>query len=218
MREAVISLVHERRFWIAVTTLVIAVTIAWFGWWGYSAFAIARDRRAQLAFVEQLDQFDAIRANPDADPIAWEALEIGFARGYVDHSSSSLAPFFLAFQAEALIHKGLHDEALKLMDKAVAGMRSGSDVYYLYATKRAVMRLDSATAEVSAQGKRELLDLAQNSNNSSQGLAWYHLLQYAIVHNDEDLRKLAHSKLQIYPVLAQQQVRQLFEASVEGNE
>lgn len=217
MREAVMSLVHERRLWIAITVFIISTGVMLTGWWGYRTFSIARDRRAQLALVEQLDRLNTVRANSSADPIAWEALEVGFGRGYVEHSSSSLAPFFLAFQAEALAHMNKHDEALQVLDKGVGLMRPNTDVYYLYAIKRAVMRLDSADEKISAQGKRELLDLAQTGRNSSQGLAWYHLLEYAIIHGDEELRKLAHNKVQIYPVLAQQ-VRDMFESSAEGNE
>lgn len=217
MKDVGMSLVHERRLWIAITALSLAALFVLAGWWGYNQYAQARDRRAQLAFVEQLERFEAMRINPDADAVSWEALERGFARGYVDHSTSSLAPFFLAFQAEVLIRKGLRDEALIIMDQAVAAMPKNTDITNLYAVKRAVMRLDSDRPEMSAQGKRDLLDLAQDVRNSSQGLAWYHLLEYAIVQRDEDLRKLAHNKLQIYPVLAQH-VRHMFEISAEGNE
>lgn len=217
MKEAVMSLVHERRFWIAVTVLAASTGIALLGWWGYRTFSMARDRRAQLALVEQLDRLDGVRANVNADPISWEALEVGFGRGYIEHSASSMAPFFLVFQADALAHMGQHDEALKVLDKAVERMTPRTDVYYLYATKRAVMRLDSSDEKIGAQGKRELLDLAQTAGNSSQGLAWYHLLEYAIVHRDEELRKLAYNKIQIYPVLSQK-VREMFDVSTEGNE
>lgn len=217
MKDVAMSLVHERRLWIAGTVFLLTALILWIGWWGYGQYSQARDRRAQLAFVEQLERFEAMRINPDADPISWEALERGFARGYVDHSTSSLAPFFLAFQAEVLARRGSRDEALAMMDRAVAGMRKNTDVANLYAVKRAVMRLDSEHPEVSAQGKRDLLDLAQDSHNSSQGLAWYHLLEYATVQRDEKLRQTAYNKVQIYPVLAQQ-VRHMFEGSAEGDE
>lgn len=213
-----ISLVHERRLWIAGTILVGSLLLVLIGWWGYGKYAEARDRRAQLAFVEQLERFEAVRNNPDADSIAWEAIEQGFARGYAEHSGSSLAPFFLAFQADVLLRKGHADEARATMDRAVASMPKNSDITSLYAIKKAVMELDSDNKEVSEKGKRNLLDLAQDSYNNSQGLAWYHLLQYAIIHNDQAIYKLAYNKLQLYPALAQQAQFMLQEGFAEGDE
>jgi hypothetical protein len=218
MRDIGIASVHERRLLIAITALALSALLILIGSWGYKKYAEARDKKSQLAFVEQLERFEAMRINPEADTIGWEALGHGFARGYVEHSTSSLAPFFLAFQSEVVAHQGLQAEALDLLDRAIAGMRKNTDIRNIYAIKRAVMRLDSENEKISAQGKRELLDLAQDMNNSSQGLAWYHLLEYAIVQRDKELHKLAQNKLQIYPVLAQH-MRQMFaQASAEGNE
>lgn len=217
MKDMALALVHERRFWIAVAILGGALAVGTAGWLGYGAYTASRDRRAQLALVEQLDRLEAMRVNPDADAIAWEAIEIGLTRGYQEHASSSFGPFFLAFQAEIASHKGLHDQALEIMDKAVAAMPVNSVITALYILKRAVMRLDSDNPELHKQGRRELLDIGQNARNKTAGLAWYHLWEYAVVNRDEELRKLAHGKLQVYPVVAYK-VRSLLEQAAEHEE
>jgi hypothetical protein len=217
MRDAVISVVHERRFWISAGVLSAAILVLALGWWGYGAYTVARDSRAQLTFVEQLERFEIMRMSPDTDVVAWESLEASFARGYVDHSSSSLASFFLAFQAEILMREGKRGRALEVMDKAISGMPHDSIITWLYTIKRAVMRLDSDDKDVSKQGERELLDLAQSGHNKVAGLAWYHLWEYAFVNRDEDMRKLAYNKLSVDPVLMHK-VKSILSLSSSSND
>lgn len=198
MEHGIETVLQNRSVQIAML-LVCGVALAGGGiWWGYSYYATARNRKAQLIFAEQLDQLERMRMNPEATPDMWNMVEQGFNRAYQANKSSSLAPYLLAGEADAVMHEGDQDRAIALLDTAVSQMRHVPALYYLYAIKLGTMRLDATDNSVREQGRRELLSYAQDTKNPYQGLAWYYLWVHAWSSGDADLYQLASTKLKSF--------------------
>lgn len=161
--------------YVRVAGIVCGITlIAGLGVWGYRWHRTGREQKAQEAFSSCVREFE--RAEQDQN--LWGNAELVFRLGYEQNKSSSLAPYFLAFQAEALLHIDKRAEALSCMAKAVAALSTSSPVYNAYATKLALMKMDAPEPETQQQGLSELTKLAQNTNNNSRDMALYYLGLY----------------------------------------
>jgi hypothetical protein len=198
MQNRILLLMSDRRFILAMLS-VAGLGLATGGvWLAYKHHATTRDSKAQLIFAEQLEQFEHIRMNPDATIEMWESIDQGFAQGYNTHSNASLAPYFLAYEADAALHVGNRNRAIELLEKAIKKMGAASPLYYLYAIKLGMIRLESCDRATSEQGRRDLLTYGQETRNPYQGLAWYQLWLYAWMAHDTELSSLAMTKLKAF--------------------
>jgi hypothetical protein len=179
---------------IILGTFVVAVFI----WWGYSSYRESVNERAQQSLAIQLEAFERTRDDQNANAQAWAVIANMFERSYKEHASSDLAPFFMVFQAEALLRSGDRPQAIVLLDTAVRAMGKKAPLYWLYATKLGVVRLDSDQNDVHEQGKKDLMALAENGRNPHRGLAWYYLWHHAWVFHDTQMADLAMTKLQAF--------------------
>jgi len=131
----------------------------------------------------------------------WEDVELLLQAISSAHSRSSLAPFFIIYQAELAIAKdGDHDKACMLMNKAVAKLSKKSVYYDMFNLKRIKMLLDSQQTEVVARAVKELQAIADNQKNYYHQEALHILAQYYRANNDmqaslEYLKKLAATKI-----------------------
>lgn len=97
--------------------------------------------------------------------------ERAFLAGSVAHKSSSLYPFFLAFQADALIRLGKLVEAAEQLDSALAAMDKRNPLYYLYALKTALVNIDTKDATREQRGRVLLDSLSTDVANPLQEMA-----------------------------------------------
>src|SRR5437868_10788485 len=91
------SYFHDKKTMI-VLCVVLALGAGSFG--AYKWVVASREQRAQKFFAECVEEYNRVIAQQSG---AWEEVEKAFAAGYEKHGSSSIAPYFLAFQADALV-------------------------------------------------------------------------------------------------------------------
>lgn len=144
------------------------------GWYGYSWYNRSKEQAAYKDLAESLDAYSKVRQSMGHGEEKWTDIERGFKEGAQRNSSSKLQPYFLVFQADALIEQGKHQEALPLMDKAVSLLSKSNPLYYQYAIKRALMKTDAADEATQKQGRQELADLAKDATNPLQDMARYY--------------------------------------------
>lgn len=155
---------------IIVAILVVDVV----GWRWYSR---RYNDRAQVALAQAIDLLD--RARREKVSHLWEEAGSAFRDGYQRYGRSSLAPYFLAFWSDIALHQGKSSEALDLMNKAVIATPKSSKIYYPFAIKRSLMKIDVGVSNgqdaLAKEGKNELAALAKDKKNSQRDEAIYYL-------------------------------------------
>jgi len=176
---------------IALAALVIACGIG--GYFGYRWYDSRKQAEAQYSFGMLLDQFNTAFEKQDTD---FAMLAQDFGAGYETHKNTAIAPYFLSFQADALLQAGNKKEALQVMDKAVTAHTSATPLLNLMKTKRALLALDANDDEArQQQGLNELEKLGQDTTNMYRDYALYHLGMYHWIHENSNAARLAWQEL-----------------------
>lgn len=152
-------------------------------WWVYAYFAGQKEKEAQKSLASCIELYDQASGSAETS-IPWSSVESACKRAYDEHSGSNLAPYFLGYQAEALIKQNKLDEAVTVMAHALQSMASSSPLYNLHATKLALMEMDSAESATRAQGLKRLEELAVDTKNQQRDEALYYLGLYHWHAND----------------------------------
>jgi len=164
---------------IAVLFMVVLLGMA--GFWGYRRWHSQREATAQKAFGECIYAYQlAMQGKGDftSDELSWGEVAMMFNFGYEQHSSSSLAPYFLVFYADALLRKGDRGGALSKLDEAIKALPADSPFLNLYKTKQALLKLDDDIQEIKEEGLQELEVLADNVDNKNRDMALYYFGLY----------------------------------------
>lgn len=140
---------------------------------GYGMYNRRYEQASFQLFAQNLEEYE--RMDQSAKKDDWASIALLFKMGYTQYKSSVLAPLFLAYQAQALLKQNNSQEAIVVMDQAVSGMKKSSPVYGLYKAKLALMKVDSADANIHNEGIALLAELAQDSYNKSSDIAAYYL-------------------------------------------
>lgn len=197
---------NRKWLFIGLAGALGVILIATVLWWSYSSYRISRDEQAQLALAAQIERFKRTMADTTTSAASWDALAQELSAAATMYHASSLAAFFHIYAAEAFARSSNEDNRIsrvcQALDKALALLDKQSVYYYLYATKRAALALNEAQDPEHHNGRRMLLNLAQDPHNICNALGWYYLWEYGIAHNDQELIALATPKLRSQSALA----------------
>lgn len=169
---------YERELTIAI---VLALLVAG-AYYGYRWHTNKKNAAAHALFSQNLEELE--RVMQDGKQEDWASIQTLFKLGYDQYPKSSLAPYYLAYQAEAMIKQGQLEEAISTMHKAINQMPSDSPVLGLYKTKVALMELDSTIADTQKTALESLHAIAKDAGSNAQDVAAYHLGLYYWVNND----------------------------------
>lgn len=173
---------------IVGSVVVLAIGGAWYT---YRYYANGKESKAQKVLVDCLAQFDKAEQDKNAD---WGSLQAIASVAYGQQKNTNAAPYLLALEAEALVHLDKKEEAVDRLDKAIAGLSSNSPFYYVYKTKRALIKMDGDQTLVE-QGLHELQELAQDTKNKNNDQAQFYLGLYYWSRNDLDQARQAWQPL-----------------------
>ncbi len=166
---------------------ILLVSVLSYG--AYRWYSNYREEQAQKVLAESLELFQ--RAAESDSSVKWSDVSRAFEAGYALYPGSSLAAYFLAFQAESVMQEGDLERAIVLMEKSLAHMPHNSPFYYLYAVKNALMEHDSQDTAVRERGNKHLEELAYDKKNPDRDMALYYLGYFAAAaHNTERAREL----------------------------
>lgn len=158
------------------------------GYVGYRYYVVSQEQSAHHSFVEYLETFQAAKhANI---PQEWERVVGLFEQGYQQHKQRNIAPLFLAMKADAQLQLGQFVESINTLQQALDILPKKSQLFPLFATKQALMQLDSSDDAISKVGLAHLVALARDTDNSLQDMALYYLGRYYWSQNQiEDAKK-----------------------------
>ena len=131
-----------------------------------------RTEQAHDALAHAVELFE--RAEQENTNVLWEEADRAFSQGYSYYSSSTLAPYFLAFQSEIAVRQGDLARARDIMDKAVKTMSPTAPLYVSYAIKFALMQIESGNPDAIESGKKLLHTLAHDVKHSDRDMALYY--------------------------------------------
>jgi len=141
---------------------------------GYRWHRLNKQEKAQEAFASCMREYE--RAERDAT--LWPNAQLVFRLALEKNQNTNLTPTLLAYQAETLLHMNKPEEALASMTKAVEQLPASSDLYHLYATKQALMMIDSADQTVKEKGFALLTKVAHDTTNMTRDMALYYVGLY----------------------------------------
>ncbi len=155
-------------------------------WYRWHATSLAQ--QAHKTLVETLQVFEApIQKSTDqtkADQTKfrsatekWTHVASLCADAHSRFKRTTLAPFFLAYQADALLNLRKHDEALPLLKQAEAQMRS-QPLKDFMSVKVALVGMDCSTQALQQEGFLQLKRLAENADHAAHEYALYNLGLY----------------------------------------
>ena len=137
--------------------LGLLTLIAFFGYRWYRQGQVEK-AHAQLAGAIELFE----RADQENSGL-WQEVDQALENGYKQYANSSLAPFFLAFQAEVALRLGNTEKARELEAKALHDLSKKSPFYMPYAITQARMNIDSGQPDLVNQGTQALQKLAEDA-------------------------------------------------------
>lgn len=136
--------------------------------------------RAQLAFSQTSIE---VRHGEKKGEL-WPNAELAAKTGYRDYKNSSLAPYFLILESQALLAQGNNKQALEIIENALTEMGKDSPFYYMFKVKAALIKLDSDDITIQTSGFDQLQGLAYDTANKQRDEALYYLGNYYIVRGD----------------------------------
>jgi len=156
---------------------VIVLLIFGGGWYYFKVYRVQVQESAHSALTETFQEIPAALENPEK----WNDVEVAAKTGYRQNSSSTLAPYFLGVESQALAQQNDLSQAIQTLTKAIKSLDSGSPFYYHYKISLARMKLD--TDDKITEGENELFALAEDAENPYQDKALYYVGMYFITKN-----------------------------------
>lgn len=156
---------------IALAILVaagLAVAVFGYRWWSQHTTA-----QAHASLAQAVELFE--RADQENTQAAWGEADRAFSQGYTQHAGSSLAGYFLAFQAEVALRQGNAETARELLSKAIQAMSATGPFYGAYKIKLALLQIDAGNPDLVAAGTQTLQQLANDPRNNDRDMAVYYL-------------------------------------------
>lgn len=161
----------DKRIHYAVALLVLCGAAA-AGWFGYTWYRRTQEQAAFKDLAESIEGY--IKAQQAGSETVLADVARAFTVGAQRHAGSQLQSYFLVYQADMLARQGKLEEAIVLMDKSFEKINREQPLYYAYAIKRALMKLDADNTALQKQGRTELEALAHDSANPVQDMALYY--------------------------------------------
>ncbi len=158
---------------------------------GYRWYSVGRAQAAQKRLSEVIEKYTQemgkVQASNKKDSQVgevavqtvgqdWPAIASLFGMAAKEYADTSLAPFFLAYQSEALLKEGNLVDAYQILSQALAAMPRSSDLYAVYELKKVLMSLDLAILNNSSTdlAEHELLELAKDTTNKQRDMALFY--------------------------------------------
>lgn len=178
---------YNRYIWLALYGLICAILVTT-AFVGKNWYIASRERSAEKDLSSYITQYHNAMSSENA---SWGQIASLFAVGYAQHARSYLAPYFLMYQADALLQEKNFEEALSVMKKALDEASESNAFYELMRTKYYLMILDIPEHSEHDQALKVLYEIGSDKTNNFFEIALFYLARYHFVHHNlEEARTL----------------------------
>lgn len=200
LRDAVEGLYHEvatgsskamryAKFGVISLTALAGMGV---GYMGYHWYVTHREEQAQYAFASFMKTYyQALHGSADERTQALLGMKVVAEQ----NASSYLAPYFIAAQADLTARDGRKQEAVALLDQALAKTHARDPLLPMLKTKQALIMMDCADEAVQKLGVSRLVALAKDATNKQRDIALYYLGEYEWAHDHLDAAQGAWQEL-----------------------
>lgn len=164
----------------ALFTVAFAI-VGGLAFMGHGWYVASRERAAEKDLSAYVSQYYSALNSPEAQ---WSQVASLFEVGYVQHASSLLAPYFLAYQADALLQQGAVDQALGVMQQMLKKLPESSPFYPLFRMKYNLVILDQPEHPEQQAALASLYEIGSDTSNAIFEAALFYLGRYHFVHNN----------------------------------
>ncbi|MEX0849138.1 MAG: hypothetical protein WD055_02820 [Candidatus Dependentiae bacterium] len=168
------------------------LTLSTIGWFSYQWYSVYRGKKAQQILGECLQEYQT--ATNSVQPL-WSEIHLMNDLGFDQASGSSLQPFFLVMQAQALARQQKIEEATTHMQQAIEMLDAASPYKNYFMLTKNLMQLDATNKDERMQGFEQLQLLAQDEHNTYRDAALYHVGDYYFADNNFGKAKETWQKL-----------------------
>jgi hypothetical protein len=186
------------RNWVIAVCVIGAVCAAYLI---YQWYACNQAQAAQELFEEQVAGYVRAKSHEQLESAVQDL------KSAHDQSSGAMAPYFTAYEVDALIKLGKREEAIQGLDSLITSLSSSNPFVNLYKTKRALLKIDSEDIQTKEAGRVELENLAQDKKNKNRDEAQFYLGLYYYVADNMELAK------KVWQELAEQSVESKYPSS-----
>lgn len=172
----------KRKYVVCAGAGLLTLLLIFGVWKGKNWYVAHREGKAQLAFSDALDSYQAalyyaVAKPEDKDAVADHIKDalVDFTSVIQKHSGSALSNYVQAFIADLYTLNGEHDRALETLEKALTHMSNNSPLYGVYKTKAALLLFDNGRE---AEGIAALQALMIDQKNKQSDDAAYYLGSY----------------------------------------
>ncbi len=137
--------------------------------YGYKWYRVSQEEVAQRVLARNVQEFE--RIVQDGKKEDWASVESLFKISHDQYASTAIAPFFLLYQAEAMIKQDKIEQARELIAQAIDVMGSSCPLCPLFTIKLALMKMDTDEQEA----VKILQQLAQDTKSHFSDAAAYYL-------------------------------------------
>lgn len=155
---------------------------------GRNWYITSRERSAEKDLSAYVSQYYHALGAADA---SWSQVASLFEVGYTQHSGSYLAPYFLAYQADALLQQNAREEAAAVMKTVLQIMPESAPLYQLLCMKYYLILLDIPEHPEHDAALTALYEIGSDKTNNVFEIALFYLGRYHFVHhNIQEARNL----------------------------
>ena len=180
-----IAKMTDQKWMKKVLAAAVFAAVLGVGHYAYQWYQEQQGYAAQRLLGDCLDEYHKAQY----DDTSWPDVQMMSELAHTMRGNTSLAPFFLAIQAQAQAKQGDIQQAVTLMEQAVAGLPSDSPYRSLYAISAALIALDAENKELQEKGIADLNVLAQDEHNIYRDSALYHLGEWYMFNDDIEQAK-----------------------------
>ncbi|MBP6869940.1 hypothetical protein KBC04_03600 [Candidatus Babeliales bacterium] len=160
----------KESFFVVAALVIMAGGYTAFGWYQkrQNIQAFAGLMEISKSYEEASNKARQLKDKPadQQDENPWEDTQLLLEALISAHSGSSLAPFFVIYQAQVAIEaEGNYDKACQLMEQGVARLSKKSVYYDMFNLKRLKMLLDSPMETTRAAALKEVKAIAHHKEN-----------------------------------------------------
>jgi len=173
------------RIYVIISAGILALIVLVIGaWFVYNRYLSKQEQAATSEFAQIIEDYNMASTDQEINDLKEVITSVANK-----HKNSKLYPFLIAYKSDLELKQNNDKAAIDLLDIMFEKMDQNNPLYYTYAIKKALLKLDSKIDDLCNKGYNELKDLSNDIKNPLQDMATYYLASYELSKSNKDKAK-----------------------------